>query len=92
MNRVEKLVRWFYNPETTLDDITTTDKLYLIRLQDFQVYKNEQGKLRLNDLQGANLGNIEEEEFIDLDDIIERMWSTYIVNSMEGEDEEFGIV
>lgn len=92
MNRVEKLVRWFYNPKTTLDDITTTDKLYLIRLQDFQVYKDEQGKLRLNDLQGANLGNIEQDVFEDIDSIVQRMWSTYIVNSMEGEDEEFGIV
>lgn len=62
---------------TLLDNYTTEDfkklALEIIDTEEFEVYKKDNGKLALHDLQGANLGDIQEEEFDDLADIICRL-------------------
>ena len=58
----------------------------LMDIYEFQVYKNENSKLQLNDLQGACLGNICDEEFNDEYEILERLGvyhDDYILNLLE---------
>jgi hypothetical protein len=45
----------------------------LLDMYEFETYKNENGKLQLNDLQGACLGGICGEEFSNEYEILERM-------------------
>ena len=58
----------------------------LLDMYEFEVYKNENGKLQLNDLQGACLGDICFDEFNDEFEILERMemyHDDYIIRILE---------
>ena len=60
----------------------------LMDLYEFEVYENNEGKLQVNDLQGACLGDICSEVFDDKFDIIERMniyHIDYIITPLEWE-------
>lgn len=87
----EKLARWYFSDET-LDSLSLEEKKHLVSLCDFTIYKNDNGCYQLLDNQGANLGDIESEEFETIDSIVDRLWDSYIADTMEGEDEEYGIV
>lgn len=68
------------NITTYLKAMENEDIMYLINMIyecEFDILINENGTLSLEDLQNANLGNIEEEEFETITDICERMESTY---------------
>lgn len=54
------------------DSLDYEDKLSIIESLDFKVVK-ENGSYRLIDLQGANLANIENETFENLDKILDRL-------------------
>lgn len=58
----------------------------LMDLYEFQVYTNEQGKLQVNDLQRACLGDICDDIFNDEWEILERMdayHQDYIINGLD---------
>ena len=64
----------------------------LLDMYEFEAYKNENGKLQLNDLQGACLGGICGDEFNDEFEILERMETyhdDYIVELLQ---EDYDIV
>ena len=42
------------------------------------MYKDDEGYLRLNDLQNGNLNNIEDESFTTIDEISDRLWESYV--------------
>ena len=59
--------------------------LGIIAEEEFEVYELENGKLALRDLQYANLGDIESEEFNDLGEILDRLdtyHNDYFVNGL----------
>lgn len=66
-----------------LDMLTDSDKLNLIGLLEFDVVRQKENNIleyRLVDLQGANLGGIEDETFYSIDSIIDRLdiyWEDY---------------
>jgi hypothetical protein len=64
----------------------------LMDLYEFQVYKNDQGLLQVNDLQGACLGDICDEIFKDEWEILDRMniyHNDYILNALEETFDEY---
>jgi hypothetical protein len=76
------------------DDISSLSleqKKQLIHNCDFTIYKNYNNAYQLSDTQGANLGNIESEEFEDIDSIVDRLLDSYIADTMYGEDIEYGL-
>jgi len=66
-----------WNSDRYLEDMSEEELKALIEGCEFEVYKNEKGKYQVNDLQNANLGGIEEEEFDSILDIAIRMSDTY---------------
>lgn len=87
----EKLARWYFSDDT-IDSLSLEEKKHLIHNCDFTIYKNDNNAYQLLDTQGANLGDIESEEFEDIDSIIDRLLDSYIADTMYGEDVEYGIV
>jgi hypothetical protein len=87
----EKLARWYFSDET-IESLSLEEKKHLVSNCDFTIYKNDNGYYQLLDTQGANLGDIESEEFEDIDSIVDRLLDSYIADTMYGEDVEYGIV
>jgi hypothetical protein len=56
---------------------------------DFDWYKDENGKYRLEDLQRADLGEVEEDKFDTIPEVVDRLWAyydSYILDGMENPD------
>lgn len=64
--------------ENIEDIISQKKEMEVINACDFDVITNENLKLQLIDLQGGNLANIEEEEFQNLTEILNRLESSYL--------------
>ena len=54
--------------------------LYIINSVDFKVYKDNEGYLKLKDLQEYPIGDIEDEVFLSIDDIADRLWESYVAD------------
>lgn len=78
IDRFEKINNYFNGKAETQPKLSTTDLLYIINSVDFKVYKDDEGHLRLNDLQNGNLNNIEDESFTTIDEISDRLWESYV--------------
>lgn len=90
MDIQEKLVRWYFSDDD-ISVLSLEEKKQLIKNCDFTFYKNDNNAYQLLDTQGANLGNIESEEFEDIDSIVDRLLDSYIADTMDGEDIEYGL-
>ena len=78
IDRFEKIQHYFNGKPETQPELSTTDLLYIINSVDFKVYKDDEGYLRLNDLQNGNFNNIEDESFTTIDEISDRLWESYV--------------
>lgn len=67
-----------YRYESVEEIISKGQVLDVIEECDFKVVSNKNGTLSLVDLQGANLADIEGEEFNSYSEILYRLESTYL--------------
>ena len=80
IDRFKKIHNYFNGKPETQPELSTTDLLYIINSVDFKVYKDDEGLLRLKDLQEYPINNIEEEVFLSIDDIANRLWESYVAD------------
>lgn len=76
---------------TSKEDLTQRFK-ELLNEMDFDVYKDSNGCYRLYDIQGANLGGIEEETFEDAGEIADRLniyYEDYFFKDLEEKFESY---
>lgn len=78
--------KWFNDFNSDLADLKDGDLLELINECGFDVYVDSDGDYSLIDADGANLGDIESEEFESLEQICIRLSGTYFKDYFEDEE------
>ena len=80
IDRFKKIHNYFNGKPETQPELSTTDLLYIINSVDFKVYKDNEGYLKLKDLQEYPIGDIEDEVFSSINDIADRLWESYVAD------------